>query len=248
MDSPIQTEIEEYIAASRIRTARRRKRDACTQFEKQLIALHSKREVLNLAWYKRGYVPLEPPVMKGYKRFFVVRDDVARGKHADFYEQLLKKINTYDYSHRKDFKVKKRSHGRKKMVWREQHLLQPDESHFKRLAFTDREASCFEERFFFYKNSLEPVKRMVIKEPWRFVLRVRPNLITTTRAVASELRSEIHQLDNYIERHYLHHQIVKLTCSRHSGWRRWLPGDKKKYRFKHYTLQQLLQEEWYDKI
>lgn len=247
MDNPIQTEIENYIAVSRIRTKRRRIRDAREHFEKYLLALDKKRNELSLAWYKRGYVPLEPPVMKGYKRFFVLRDDVGRGKHAEFYGELLKKINTYDYSHRKDFKVKKRSHGRKKLVLREQHLLQPDDSQFKKLAFTDREANCFEERFFFHKNSLLPVKRMVVKEPWRFVLRIRPNMITQTRMMVPELLSQIKQLDNYVEQHYLNHKIRKLTRSRGSSWRRWSFSGNKKYKFKQKTLQQLLQEEWHDK-
>jgi len=247
MDNPIQTEIENYIAASRIRTARRRIRDAHDDFEKQLLQFCRKRDKLQEAWNLRGYVPLEPPVMIGYKRYFILRDDVARGKQADFFVALLKKINTYDYSHRKDFKVKKRSRGRKKMVLREQHLLAPDLEHFKKLKFTNKEAACFEERIFFQKNSLVPVKRMVMKEPWRFVLRIRPNMITHTRMLLLELKSQIMELDNYEERHHLWHKIQKLKEGSIYRYKRWLNIEKRKYKFKHNTLRQILQEEWYDK-
>jgi len=248
MDNQIQTEIENYIIASRIRTNRRRLRDARTQSEKQLLQFYREDRRLREAWRNRGYVPLEPPVMIGYKRFFILRDDVARGRQADFYQQLLTKINTCDYSHRKDFKVKKRSHGRKKLVLREQHLLQPDHDQFIKLKLTDKEAACFEERLFFRKQSLVPERRMVIKESWRFVLRVRPNMITKTRIVAPELESQMQQLDNYVKRHYLDHKILKLRNGGVYKWSGWSTKEKKKYQFKYYTLQQILQEEWYDKI
>jgi hypothetical protein len=243
MDNPIQAEIENYIEVSRVRTKRRRIRDAREHFEKQLLALRRQQDGLWKTWQQRGYVPLEPPVMKGYKRYFVLRDDVARGKQAGFYEQLLKKINTYDYSHRKDFKVKKRSHGRKKMILREQYVLAPDLEHFKKLQFTDREATCFEERIFFQKNSLVPVRRMVFKEPWRFVLRIRPNMITETRMILPEVQSQIRVLKNYEERHHLWHKIQKLKEGNIYRFQRWRNVEKGKYIFKHKTLQQLLQEE-----
>lgn len=247
MDNSIQTEIENYIIASRIRTTRRRIRDARKQFEKQLLQLHREERKLWETWGNRGYIPLEPPVMKGYKRFFVLRDDVARSKHADFYQELLNKINTFDYSHRKDFKVKKRSRGRKKLVVKEQHLAKPDLSQFIKLKLTAKQADCFEERLFFHKQSLVPERRMVIKEPWRFVLRVRPNMITKTRAVLPAVESEIQQMKNYIDRHHWEHQITKLRHGHVYRWSGWLSEEKGKYKFKHKTLQQILQEEWNDK-
>lgn len=243
MDNPIQTEIENYIAASRIRTKRRRIRDAREHFEKQLLQLRRKDKALWKAWDQRGYIPLEPPVMKGYKRFFVLREDVARGREAEFYEELLKKINTCEYSHRKDFKVKKRSHGRKKLVEREQHLEQLGLDQFVKLKLTGKEADCFEERLFFHKQSLIPSRRMVIKEPWRFVLRVRPNMITQTRMIMPELDSQIQQLQNYIDRHYLEHKIRKLMDGSVRRWSGWLSVEKGKYKFKQTTLLQMLQEE-----
>jgi hypothetical protein len=245
MDNQI-SDIENYIAASRIRTARRRKRDALQQYDKKLLQLDRKKSALWDAWTQRGYVTMDPPVMIGYKRYFVLREDVARGRHGAFFQELLHKINTYHYSHRKDFKVKKRSHGRKKYVVREQHLLEPDEHQFKRLKFTLREANCFVERIRYGKNSTVPIKEFVVKEPWRFVLQIRPNMITKKRIVLPEVSSAIDQLENYMKRHQLQHQIWRLTRSKSSSRRRWLLEDKKKYQIKKYTLLQILQEEWYE--
>lgn len=245
MDNQI-SDMEYYLAASGIRTARRRKSDALKQYDKQLLQLDRKRKELWDAWGKRGYAPLDPPVMIGYKRYFVLREDVAKGKHATFYQQLLDKINTCEYSHRKDFKVKKRFRGRKKYIVREQHLLQPSERHFKQLKLTEREANCFVERNRYLKNSTDLITEFVVKEPWRFVLQVRPNMITRQRIVIPELASAIDQLENYIEQHQLQHKIWRLTRGRASSRKRWLFEQKKKYQFKQYTLPQLLQEEWYE--
>ncbi|HEY8957845.1 hypothetical protein [Chitinophaga sp.] len=239
-------EIENYIAASRIRTGRRRKRDARKQYDKQLLQYKRKRQELWQAWQSRGYTELTPPVMKGYVRSFVLREDVARSRDGDFFQELLKKINTYDYSHRKDFKVKKRRRGRKIHVLREQHLLQPTEYVFRKMKFSPKEVNCFEERIRYCKNGIDQIKYFVVKEPWRFVLQVRPNMITKQRVVAPELSSAIDQLDNYLKRNQLEHRIWKLTRSQQASRRRWLPEDKRKDQFKKYTLQQLLQEEWYE--
>lgn len=239
-------EIEHYMAASRIRTCRRRKRDALKQHDKQLLQYNRKKKELWQAWNQRGYTELDPPVMKGYKRYFVLREDVARSRDGEFFQELLKKINTYDYSHRKDFKVKKRRRGRKVHVLREQQLLQPAEYHFKKMKLTSKEINCFEERVRYCKNGIDQIKYFVVKEPWRFVLQVRPNMITKQRVTAPELRSEMDQLDNFLKQNQLEHKIWSLTRSQQSSQRRWLPECKVKYRFKQYTLRQLLQEEWYE--
>ncbi len=100
-------------------------------FDKQLLKLHREEDTL---WKQRanlGWEPLTPPVQKGWKRFFVLREDVARSKQADFYERILKKINTYAQSYRKDFKGKKEGEGAryKKYVVKKQYLLEPQASH-----------------------------------------------------------------------------------------------------------------------
>ncbi|MEC5147460.1 Transposase [Chitinophaga sp. 180180018-2] len=239
-------ELEYYITASRIRTRRRRIRAARRDVEKQLLALDRKETALSTAWRQRGYIPLTPPVMKGYKRYFVLRDDVARSKQATFYQRLLDKINTVDYSPRKDFKVKKRSHGRKKLVVKPQLLLQPDLRYFSKLKLSEKETACFEERLFYHKHRKEPELRMVIKEPWRFVLRVRPNMLTQTRAPEPEIQSAMDGLNSYLERNRLRCRIFKLTRSRHSRWNWWHKNNKTRSKTK--SLQQLLQEEWYNQI
>ncbi|MGV3588803.1 MAG: hypothetical protein ACO1OF_17490 [Adhaeribacter sp.] len=82
----------------RFRSAREKKRLVKLDFEKQLRQLA--RERCHLLEQKRslGYEPLKPPVQKGFKRFFVLRDDVAWSPRAAFFQEILDKINTVQYS------------------------------------------------------------------------------------------------------------------------------------------------------
>lgn len=152
---------------------------------------------------------------------------MARGKHSEFFQNILNKINTYDWSHKRDFLVKRRKFGRKIYVVKPQKLQEPDAQHFKKLCFTEREQQLFHIEYRTEKWSREPVKRYVIVEPWRFVLRVRPYMIEKVRVKDAELESQIRQLDNYIERRDLQKRIDKILCNRYKDpWVKWM-GIKK---------------------
>lgn len=246
MDKLLPDDIQYYIAASRIRTARRRKRAVKTEYDKQLLQLSREEDALWDAYRNRGYVPLEPPVQKGYIRTFRMRDDVARGKHSLFFQGILDKINTADYFHRKDFKVKKRSRGRKIYVLKPQHLQEMRLHEFKKKQFTDREKVYFEQREVMCKNGKDSYIKMVFKEPWRFVLQISPYMLTHRRKEDPDLASQIDQLRNYINRNMMRNRMRWLTQSRHSGWRKWLSVEKARYKYPKRTLLQLLQDEYYN--
>jgi hypothetical protein len=105
MDTKLIQQYGEDILCYRLRTARQKKRMQYEDFDNQLIQLHKKENALNLQKRNLGWQALNPPVKKGWIRHFVVRDDVARSRHGDFFEALLKKINTYDYDWKKDCKT-----------------------------------------------------------------------------------------------------------------------------------------------
>src|SRR4051812_27896029 len=91
-----------------IKSARQKRRLVKTDRDKQLIQLDKRRDVL---WDERARLPpvaLEHPYQSGWKRFFVLRPDVKHSPRALFYEELLLKINTFEYHHDKTFKRKKR--------------------------------------------------------------------------------------------------------------------------------------------
>src|SRR5882762_7889462 len=95
-----------------VKSERRKKRLAKTDRDKQLIQLFKRRRELCEQSKLLPLVPLEHPYQRGWKRFFVVRDDVKRSEQAEFYQTLLEKINTTEYHYDKSFKRKKRRKSR----------------------------------------------------------------------------------------------------------------------------------------
>lgn len=243
MDTKIIKQYGEEILSYRLRTGRQKKRMQYEDFDKQLIQLDKKRKELSRKKWNLGWEPLIPPVQKGWKRFFVLRDDVARGKHAEFFQGILNKINTTDWSHKRDFLVKRRKFGRKIYVVKPQKLLEPEAHHFKKLCFSEREQQLFHIEYRTEKLSKELVKRYVFVEPWRFVLRIKPHMIEKVRIKDAELESQIQQLRNYIERRDLQKRIDKILCNRYRyAWWKWAGIEKHRdvNPYKDKSLQQLL--------
>jgi hypothetical protein len=209
--------------------------------EKTLLKLERERRDLYRQQRNLGWVELDPPVMRGYKRFFVLRDDVARSKHAAFFQSILDKINTTQHSDKKVFTAKKRKWGKKIQVERVQKLLEPDAWHFKRLNFSDREKQLFYEVV--DNNKKYYWKKYVFIEPWRFVLRIRPNLITKTRVKDASIEKRIKEINQFLEQRDLDGRLDNLLYGR-SGFRYWDDDErrKEKHSFKNKPLQQLIDE------
>ena len=118
---------EEYIFNNwedqiRIRSKRRRKRDIIEAHDKKLIRLFKEDRELSKRRSELPMIDLKPPIQRGYKRYFIVREDVRRSKQGVFYENLLRKINTTQFSATKEFKQKKRRLGRRIYEARGQYL------------------------------------------------------------------------------------------------------------------------------
>jgi hypothetical protein len=242
MDKKLIEQYGEDILSYRLRTARQKKRMQYEDFDKQLLRLHREHRALDKQIAALGWEPLVPPIQKGWKRFFILREDIARTKQAAFYENILKKINTYDLSHRKDFKVKKRRGSRfKKMVVKQQYLLRPSDWHFRKLGFSDAEKQLFHEVYVKDKRG-QAYKIYVFNEPWRFVLRVRPNMIDKVRIRDSELEARIKGIREYLERNIYDKRLDKLLYGegRYKLWKD-VGGDFfEKYQFKNKSLHQIM--------
>ena len=240
MDTKIIKQYREDILCYRLRTARQKKRMRYKDFDKHLIKLHKTERQLNRQIRNLGWEPLCPPVQKGWVRHFVVRDDVARSRHGNFFENILKKINTYDYHWRKDFKRKKKKRGKKIYIVKEQHLLHPHVWQMEKLKFTDAEKQFFSEVWKYdWKGSL--VKRFVFNVPWRFVLKIKPNMIDKVRIVDAVLESQCKEIDNYLERNGLRGRQANILNG-HFKWREWKEFEKHSEvnQFKNKSLFQIL--------
>jgi hypothetical protein len=217
-------EYGEDIRCYRLRTARLKKRMRYKDFDKQLIQLYKEENALYVQKRNLGWEPLHPPVQKGWIRHFVLREDVARGKHAIFFEGILKKINTYDYSWKKDFKKKERKRGRKIYVLKPQYFLKPYAYQFSKMAFNDNEKQFFIE-IWELDCRKQPVKRYEFTEPWRFVLKIRPNMIDKVRVKDVKLESRLKEIDNYLERNDYRKRQHKIAYGYYKR-KRWKGFDK----------------------
>lgn len=220
MDTKIIEKYGEEILCYRLRTARQKKRMQYKDFEKQLIALDKEHSALYKQKQRLGWEPLIPPVQKGWKRFFVLRADVAKSKQADFYQGILDKINTYNWSYRKDFLIKKRKQGRKIYIVKGQKLLEPGEHHFSRLGFSEKERQQFYGVLCIGKRNQSPMIKYRFIEPWRFVLRVRPNIIDRVRIRDEKIEARMSAIKNYIKRNDLSGRMQRLLTG-NVRWKHW---------------------------
>jgi len=240
MDTSLIQQYGTEILSYRLRTVRQKKRMQYEDFDKKLLQINKEENSLLLQVRNLGWEPLLPPIQRGWKRFFVLREDVAVSRNAEFWERILSKINTYDWSYRKDFKIKKRRFGRKKYVVKPQILLRPCEWEFQKLGFTDTEKQLFHEVWETNRRR-ELVKRYVFNEPWRFVLRVRPNMIDRVKKRDVLMEGRIKEIENYLERNDYRNRMTKLLNGS-VKWRWYREREREKNELKNKSVQQILND------
>lgn len=236
-------DLEFYIAASRLRSKRRRKRARHRDFEKHLIGLARETKALKKQAASLGYEPLNSPYQRGWKCVFVLREDVARSKDAPFFEHLLEKINTTQFHWRKDFKVRKRRHGRKIYVDRNQKLKEFSPYDFDKMKFTDKEKTFFE--LVYVLQCKQPLPVYIFTERWRYVLRVQPNMITKVRIIDHDLEARRKEIDSFLTRNHLYPRLFKIVNGRYKWRWKWLYEDEKyPSPLKNKSFAEVLHEHW----
>ena len=215
----------------KLKTARQKKRLQKKDLDKQVIQIIKRRsdywrQRQNLPW-----IPLEIPYQSGWKRCFVLRDDIKRSAAADFYQGLLKNINTVQHSPDKSFKARKKRRFRKCYVDRKQLLREIPEwqwNNEKYHSLTEVEKVHFH-LYESWDNNRKTIQRVYrFNEPWRYVLKVLPRMITEVRKLDERLESDIKLLDNFITNHNLNAHIYKITGDAY-GHRKWADFGKTRY-------------------
>lgn len=235
----------------RLRNVRSRKRTIRKDVEKQIRKKYKRSKELweirrNISW-----IPLENPYQRGFVRFFVLNDDVKRSEDADFFEGILKKINTYMYSESRLFLKKKKKFGRRVYVEKEQKLSLI--SFYKWI--DPRFGLMPRERQYFLKiQEYNPFRKRAetyyeFTEPWRFTLRIRPNMITHYKPVDAELEKEYAELKSYISQYKVAGIIQKTINGKSFPWKREYETDLIKSRkYTHCTLSATELAEYFEDI
>lgn len=206
-----------------------------TAYDKELCRLYMEyRRVLDVI-RNLGYEELNPPIQRGYKRLFVLTEDTKRNGKAGLYEGILDKLNSVWYSPVKTFQRVKKRKIAKWIFWkrREQRLRQPEDSEFKKTGqFTEEEKQLFTPVEYYSYGLRRWCVRYVFNEPWRFVLRVKPNIISQVRRKDLELEQYRDELSDRIDRN--RGRMVKTlwggnTNSWHTMEKKYITREKYKY-------------------
>ena len=212
----------------RIKSARRKKRLVITDRDKQLIQLCRRREELSKQKRLLPKVPLEFPYQRGWKRFFVLRDDTKQSPKAAFYETLLVKINTVEYAPDKSFKRKKRR--KQRYVYQEkQQLLRefaPYSWQLNKVMLTEEEKVCFTRVETFDAKTWRIDVKYVFTEPWRYVLKVMPHFVTHIKLIDVDIERELAYIRDYINNHMLSPRINTITRGKSYRYKSYLERTK----------------------
>lgn len=186
-------------ASLRIMEKRRKKRRIKAGYQKSMIRLEKQEKYWNERCWNTTYIPLKEPVQRGWRREFFLNDETARGKHAAFFEGIREAVNRVEYSNDKDFTRKMRKSGRKIRVHIPQYLKEIASCYWRRVTLSDAQRQMFTAITRINKRG-EKVTSYAFNEPWRLVLRVRPNMLTHTKQVDTEAEKRSKELSNKIER------------------------------------------------
>ncbi|MET0466175.1 MAG: hypothetical protein ABW007_23655 [Chitinophagaceae bacterium] len=220
----IKTNEQNYIDVRclRIPTRRQKIRKLKKGREKELLRLSRERKRLWKAQREKIYIELSTPYQSGWRRSFELRQDVARSRYSTFFSEILNVINTVQYSHRKDFKIKGRKFGRKIYKPRSQELLQLRDGKWRKLGLKQQE--LFHE-IWTVDHFKKPVRLYEFNEPWRFILRVKPNIIRRAIVINPAMESEVAELEGRIDREFLEPAIDRLLDGRaRRYWKRGIPN------------------------
>jgi len=235
-----------FIDCSRIKSARRKKRLQKEDKEKQLIQINKKEKKLREQRWNLPLLPLDVPYQKGWKRFFILRDDVARSKDANFFTELLSKINTEQFANNKSFTKHKKKKRKKIEIDIQQQLKSFSESEWidnKYCKLNDKERELFKLVKRWCNNRKKFYNEFLFTESWRYVLKIKPHFITHYKMHDNVLEQQINELENKITNHNLRHKISRLTYGKRQNWKRYLDNFfQAKYRFRNKALHTILYE------
>jgi hypothetical protein len=185
--------------------------------EKDLKKLYRELDKLRSAIYRMEKVELPEPRFGGFKRFYVLRDDVARRKDAKDIQGILDKINSSVTSKTKDFsrcdtldKSGKTSQSTKKLSVKEHAQLSPHQQTF----------------FFKYWSGKQRCYKLEFLYPWMLVFKIKRFYITHVPLLSPDMESRIQEIQNKITKNNWWPRIYKMMGWRMYSWDYNLPKIK----------------------
>lgn len=186
---------------------------------KNLVSLYRKK--IKLAQAKRAYnwIKLDKPERYGYRRFFVIREDIAKGfpNMVPILNDILKICDIPVISRDKNFLT--RDYKTKKMIPIIHKLKELSLSEYSKLP-SDKHRELFKAEYKYYNN--RQVLVYTIIDSWMFSLKTKHNYITHRFLIDPKIDSELKEIENKIERNNLWPQIANAFSwdwSHHSPYK-----------------------------
>ena len=198
--------------------ARRQKRMNKDFQEKKLKSLWDRKCKLDRGKHY-DYVELPKPIRAGYKRFFVLRDDIARStKEAAIYKPLLKWMNTVVRSSNKKFMVKQWRRKNYVPITQGLHVISHSDWNKKvEPTLTLKQKSLFMKvwhpntarRNGKTINAPGGEWKYIFTKPWVFVYKIEPYYHTHRILVNPQIESELKEIWNKIDTNNLWPKLYK---------------------------------------
>jgi hypothetical protein len=163
--------------------------------DKALLALDRERQELWKAERTQAPIKLDKPIRRGWKKYYVLRADIARRDDAVTFHRILEKVNTTIYCRARDFKEKKNK----------VRVDMPHELGFIETKKWDLPPAY--KKFFVYKEKLKHgkygktwQKGWFFLYPYMFVTKVKPHYLTHYRPVDGEIETRLAEIGGYLYR------------------------------------------------
>ena len=198
---------------------RRAKRIAKNQFDKTVLALEREYKELQEAKRAIPWIKLDEPIQRGWKRFYVLRDDVNRRADANIIRDVLKRVKLTQYCDNEAFE---------QYNWKAEQWYPMREEMLKPLGIgeCDRDPGITERhRKFLIKNSdwfyqhgwKKIVEGYWFKEKWMLEVKVEPHYVTHYQELDAELETKLAHIDKKLYENWkAHGRLIKLH-----GWHNW---------------------------
>lgn len=228
----------EFVIANNLPSRRWKINRIRTEYDKNL---RQKDQEQIRAWNRirnLGYETLEKPIQRGYKRLFVLTEETKYSKQADFYQQILDKINTIRYSPHKTFKEKRRRIGKWKYKIRNEQDLKSTDScvfHYKD-NFTEEEKQFFYPIEYYHVPSKSFKTKYIFIERWRFRLQTMPHIITQVKIKDSILEQYYEELSDYLDKDKNKRRLTKMRGSCTYSWKKILNEKENRKRYSYNSL------------
>lgn len=217
------TELLQY----RLKSARRKKRLVKEDRDKQLLKLDRERTRITNDPDYNSVIPLDEPYQKGWKRLFVLKPEVQKSAKADFYQQILNKINTVRYHYDRSFKKPKRRRWQR-FNYEDLptlNIISRYDWNINKHQLSEEQRACFERVDFWNDQRYAMDYCYRFTQPELFEIVVRPHIIDTVKVGDALLEQRIAWINNHIDNHHLQSRLQKLHKG---GWNnRWKRGTEK---------------------